>query len=177
MTWSNPQKANVVRACKAIGREEMREVILRQLGGRAEHPQGSDRITSTSPRLTQRDYEQTMLLIEQYSGGQIQTKTKDGQHVYSFGHWQRGVDFGTWKRMRHRAQELADDVAASIGPAYAVGVINAALGLDGRKALASDTDLDNCDERQLAKAIDALTAIALRDGSNTVKPREYADAR
>lgn len=168
MAWTNPQKANVVRACKAIGREEMREVILRQIGGRAEHPRGSGSITSTSPRLTQRDYEQTMSLIEDYSGGQIQTRTKDRKHVYAFGHWGRRAPGGGLTRRL----SLIEQLVAVLRGTPAKGGAGPALDADGNllqglihRATRGRADrLDQLDEGTAGKVIDGLKDLGKRHG-------------
>lgn len=70
MAWTNTQKQIAVRACNAAGirEEQRRDMILRHFAN-ARTPDG--RITSTSPKLTNRDYEQFMAIVENYAGGKI----------------------------------------------------------------------------------------------------------
>ena len=86
MSWTDKQKALAVRACKdAHINTEQRELILRQLGGRAVV---GERSTSTSGALTNADFNQFMAIVEQYSGGQIKTRGRGGKLLYRVGHWQ-----------------------------------------------------------------------------------------
>jgi hypothetical protein len=59
------------------------------------------RITSTSPKLTNRDFEAFMAIIERQAGGKVMHFTD--------GFWQRSAD--DWlKRMRYRAKSIAAEL-------------------------------------------------------------------
>lgn len=103
MPWTNTQKQIGVRACKAarISDEQRRDLILRNFA-HAKTPDG--RISSTSPRMTNQDFEQFMAIVEAYAGGQLlhfsrdyfKTKAEDQYH-----------------RMRRRAYMIAQQLEAS----------------------------------------------------------------
>ena len=82
-------------------------MILRQLGGRAEHPRGSGTMTSTSPRLTQRDFEDAMAIAETHSGGQLKIKGPGGR-PYRFGHWHARQADGATRSRRELARRIAN---------------------------------------------------------------------
>ncbi|MEM6750746.1 MAG: hypothetical protein AAF612_09775 [Planctomycetota bacterium] len=163
MGWSNAQKAQLARACAAANLADQRPLILRQLGDRAVV---NGRATSTSPRLTNADFERVMAIVEHYSGGQIQTTDKAGKHLYGYGHWERAAAEGTWRRQRHKIDELAQEVSVRHGWEYAAGVIAKAVGADAA------ADLDNADERQLARVIDALTQIKHRPPAAATRSKD-----
>ena len=96
MAWTNKQKQLAVRACRAagIGEEQRRDLILRNFAN-ARH---DGRITSTAPKLTNRDFESFMGVVEGYAGGRVLD--------YAPGFWQgRAAD--EWRRMRFRVERIA----------------------------------------------------------------------
>jgi hypothetical protein len=103
MPWTNTQKQIAARACKAagIGEEQRRDLVLRQFA----HARTADgRISSTAPRLTNRDFEQFMAIVEGYGGGQVLHFTR--------GYWQAHAA-DQWARMRHRALAIAAELEAA----------------------------------------------------------------
>ena len=102
MAWTAKQKSLAVRACKAAGVSEQQrtDVILRNFAN-AEY--GGD-ITSTSPKLTNHDFEQFMAIVESHAGGRLMS--------FERGHWQRAAA-DRWQRMRHRCQQMADQLQAA----------------------------------------------------------------
>ena len=180
MPWSNKQKALLVRACKAAGLADQRDLILRQLGGRAEHPAHSGRVTSTSPRLTDRDFEQAMATVEHYSGGQIRVIDAKGRHLYGPGHWDRHAETGTLTRRRHLIRRMVNTLVGNPrtdgdgrildedGHQLA-GVIRQATG-------GKASTIDQLTERQASAVIDALTALGHRHGVTWNNDPRRADA-
>ncbi len=98
MPWTNKQKQIAARACQAAGisEEQRRDMILRNFAN-ARLPDG--RISSTSPKLTNSDFENFMAVVEQYAGGKVLHFTP--------GYWQ-GQASDALARMRHRATSLAE---------------------------------------------------------------------
>lgn len=86
-------------ACKAAGINEAqrRDVILRNIAN-AEH---DGDITSTSPRLTDADFEKFMAIVEQHAGGTILS--------FSPGHWQAHAT-DRYSRMRYRVERIAQAI-------------------------------------------------------------------
>jgi len=96
MAWTNKQKQLAVRACRAAGiSEEQRiDMILRNF----KNAQHGGAITSTSPKLTNHDFEAFMAIVERYAGGRVMHFTEQ--------FWQRAA--ADWlKRMRYKALAIA----------------------------------------------------------------------
>lgn len=100
MAWTNTQKQIAARACQAarISQEQRRDVILRNFA-HAKLPDGQ--ISSTAPRLTNRDFEQFMAIVEGYAGGQV-------LH-YSRGYW-ADCAADQWRRMRRLVMAIAAEL-------------------------------------------------------------------
>ncbi len=97
--WSNTQKQLAVRACnQARITDDQRRMILSgpAIGGRAMH---HGKITSTSPDLTNADFEQFMAQVEHISGGQV-------LH-FSQGYFRGKADSGVNERLVQLAHDLA----------------------------------------------------------------------
>ena len=62
MAWTDKQKQLAVRACRAAGISEAQRVdlILRNF----RHAHAGDKITSTAPALTNRDYAEFMAVVK-----------------------------------------------------------------------------------------------------------------
>lgn len=104
MAWTKTQKQIFARACNAAGiADEHRRLILGQCDGRAVH---GGRVTSTSPRLTQSDFEHCMAVVERTAGGQIPKRRGSDDAWYKAGYWQQQAEIGDAKRMRHIAREI-----------------------------------------------------------------------
>lgn len=158
MSWSDKQKAIAVRACKAahIGQEH-RELILRQLGGRAIV---GDRATSTAPDLTNADFNQFMAVVEHYSGGQIKTRGRGGKLLYRTGHWQRRQDDNPRLQLVYVARRIAGSLLAEgIAAERIIGTATQAIGQQ-----LNELDFDPLDVGQVRKIIHALRAVAQREG-------------
>jgi hypothetical protein len=99
MAWTKTQKQLAVRACREAGiSEEQRvDMILRNFTN-AHH--GGD-ITSTSPKLSNTDYEAFMAIVENYAGGKVLHFTE--------GYWRKHAGDGLG-RMRCKALALAAEL-------------------------------------------------------------------
>ncbi|MEM8781924.1 MAG: hypothetical protein AAGE65_03620 [Planctomycetota bacterium] len=157
MAWSKPQRKRAAQAAREAGRFDDRELLFRQLSGRAFH---AGRLTSTAPGLTNADFEWFMAQLELSAG--------HGLCGQGYGYWQRAAQEGGWKRLHFRASDLAERVAKGRGKAYAVGVAEQAVG-------PFNGDLDNLDEAQLRRVIDALSNV-LRRGHETASTPKAAEA-
>ena len=99
MAWSNKQKQIAVQACRAAGiSEEQRiDMILRNF----KNADYGGAISSTSPNLTNHDFEAFMSIVECYAGGKVMHFTD--------GFWQRAAS--DWlKRMRFKALAIAGEL-------------------------------------------------------------------
>jgi len=144
--WTNKQKGLAVRACKSVGiDDDQRRLILRQLGGHAVPRRGAEP-TSTSPKLTQGDFEKFMACVESYADdGQLLGKPA--------GYWEDRFINGDLGRLLYKARQLQHalmDAGQSPGGAIA-------------KAIGREYDtLHDLDQDELRKAIDAMTALTRR---------------
>jgi len=104
MAWTPQQRKLFGWACRSTGIDDThRHLILRQ-SDRAMH---DGKITSTSPRLNQADFERCMSVAENAAGGQLKMKTKKGViKRYPVRHWQDRLVNGTLRRLRHKARDL-----------------------------------------------------------------------
>jgi hypothetical protein len=96
MAWTKKQKQLAVMACRAAGisDEQRTDLVLRNFQNA--HYKGD--ITSTSPKLTNHDFEAFMAVVERFAGGRI-------LH-FTLGFWERAA--ADWlSRMRFKAQQLA----------------------------------------------------------------------
>jgi hypothetical protein len=102
MPWTSKQKQLAVRACHAarIDEDQRRDLILRNFAN-ARLPDG--RISSTSSRLNNSDFEQFMAIVESYAGGQVLHFTRR--------YWQ-GQARDRYHRMRARALAIAAELEA-----------------------------------------------------------------
>lgn len=105
MAWQPKQKGMFVRACKAVGiNDEQRKMILSQCNQRAIH---KGRITSTSPKLTQADYDHCMSVVEGVGNGQIKVRDgRDGKLLYKPGYFAQ-TDEAQCRRLRFIAMHIA----------------------------------------------------------------------
>lgn len=156
MSWTDKQKQLAVRACKGANIDDaQRELILRQLGGRAIV---GDRATSTAQTLTNADFNQFMALVEVYSGGQVKIRNGQGRYVYGFGHWQLKQQDNTRLQLIHVAHRIINTLFVEGVPERIEGVIAKATG--GR--IEYTGDLDDLDEPEARKVVHALRAVAMR---------------
>jgi hypothetical protein len=94
MPWSKDQKRVAAVAARSAGLDdEARRLVLRQFP-RAVH---RGRVTSTSPRLNQSDFEQYMAILERSAGGRLDRWPPH--------HWQRKADDDR-ARMRRLVRSL-----------------------------------------------------------------------
>jgi len=103
MPWTNTQKQIAVRACKAaqVSDEQRRDMILRHFA-HAKMPDG--RISSTSPRLTNEDFEQFMAIVEAHGGDKVLHFSRDYFKTKAEDHYHR---------MRRRAYMIAQQLEAA----------------------------------------------------------------
>jgi hypothetical protein len=169
VTWTNAQKQLAVRAAKAAGMgDEHRQLLLNQMGGRAIH---NGRITSTSPRLTQDDFDHYMAVVERMSGGQVQI---GGPHGSGFpvGHFQRTED-RELDRVRWTARRIANtlELEGHLKPDGA--------GLAGwimsRVTAGRTSKLDDLTREELHKLINGLQAWGRRLGVQWTGEPETAE--
>lgn len=103
MGWTNTQKQLAVRACRAacVSDEHRRDVILRHFSNAK---LADRRISSTSPKLSNEDFEQFMAIVESHGGGQV-------LH-FSRGYWRNKAE-DRYGRMRRRAYMIARQLEAA----------------------------------------------------------------
>lgn len=102
MAWTNTQKHTGFLGCHAAGiSEAQRHMILRQF----DNARGRDgKISSTAPKLTSRDFEQFMAIVERHAGGKLLD--------FTAGYWQGCAEDGL-SRMRSRAEKLVEVLEAA----------------------------------------------------------------
>lgn len=152
MAWTNQQKQIAVRACKAarISDEQRRDMILRHF----EHATMTDgRISSTSLRLTNEDFEQFMAIVESHAGGQVLHFTRDYWRSHAQDHY---------ARMRHRVASIARQLE-SAGALHPGGV-----GLSGwiskRVTQGACDSIEQLDYHGLLALMISLTSYARQRG-------------
>lgn len=152
MPWTKTQKQIAARACKAAGiaEEQRRDVVLRNFA-HARLPDGT--ITSTAPRLTNRDFEQFMAVVEGFAGGQVLHFTR--------GYWQRHAA-DQWARMRHRAAAIAGELEAA--GRLAPGGTGLAGWIEKRVTHGQTNRIEQLDYHGLLALILGLTAYARQNG-------------
>jgi len=151
MPWTNKQKQLAVRACRAAGiSEEQRvDMILRSF----KHAEYNGDITSTSPKLTNHDYEAFMAIVEGYAGGEVLHFTR--------GFWQAAAA-DSLARMRFRVQSIASILEAN-GKLHADGV-GLAGWIEKRVSAGATRRLEELDYHGLAALILGLEAYARQSG-------------
>ena len=151
MAWSNTQKQMAVRACRQAGisEEQRRDVILRHFDNA--HCRGG--ITSTSPKLTNSDFEAFMAIVEVQAGGKVLHFTE--------GYWQNAAA-DHLSRMRGKAVRIAAALE-SAGKLFPDGV-----GLAGwirKRVTGGRTDrVEDLDYHGLLALILGLRAYARQNG-------------
>ena len=109
-----------------------------------------------------------MATVEQYSGGQIKLRNREGRNLYRFNHWSsRAAEAGPLRRRKHLIDRLVNTLALTddgqggrvLGDAGNLlrGIIRNATG----KRVEEVAELD---DYEAAKLIEALTAIGHRHG-------------
>ncbi|MEZ6193966.1 MAG: hypothetical protein R3C45_22195, partial [Phycisphaerales bacterium] len=100
MAWTNRQKMVAAQVCREAGLDDdHRKLVLRQFRRAMYDADGlaCDQPSSRSKRLTNRDFEQFMAIIERSAGGKLKG--------YSVTYWQRMAD-DVLQRMRYRARAI-----------------------------------------------------------------------
>jgi len=144
MSWTNQQKKVAAMAAREAGLpDEHRRLILHQLP-RAIY---KGRATSTSPKLTNEDFEIFMSQVERFAGGQVLSYDRD--------HWHRQA-IDQLSRTRAKVRELAAPIVEA-GHLNLEGFIRRMTGGDKH-------ELDQLDAVELYKLIEAIKAIARRLG-------------
>lgn len=170
MPWSGLQKAIVAAAFDAIGAPEMREVVLRNLPDqRAMH---GGRITSTSPKLGQDDFEATLARIEpMFDGGAIRLFKAKGQpwFVKPPGHFQAMLDGeqGRAVRLRWKARRIDATLADAIDTWREADTIKSWCR---RQTHGRTEELEAMDWRELQGLLNALTNFARKHGVQLNRP-------
>lgn len=156
MSWSDKQKQLAVRACKGANIDDaQRELILRQLGGRAIV---NGRVTSTSAKLTNAEFNQFMATVEVYSGGQVKIRDRSNKYRYRFGHWQLQQQDNNRLQLIYIARRIIGSLTAEQVPERIGGVIAKAT----RNRIEDVDDLDDLDEAEAHNVVNALRAVAQR---------------
>lgn len=142
--WTNEQKKLAIIACRDAGiSDEHRKMLLRHLGAAALI---NGNPSSTSPRLTNGDFEKFMYLVEGCT-------PEERLLNYPAGHWQAKFAEGTYSRLMHRALQMSHTLQdAGIKPG---GAIAQAIGREYET-------MQHLDESELHKAINAMRALADR---------------
>jgi hypothetical protein len=144
MAWTNDQKKTAAIAARKAGLEdEHRQLILRQIPGNRAIHQG--RVTSTSPRLGNADFEWFMAAVEASAGGEL-----DG---WARGYWARKAN-DSLARMRRYAGAIAQQLQ-----------IRGHIQLDGfieRMTSGACRQLEQLDMTHLYNVIEGLKSIARR---------------
>lgn len=155
MAWTSRQRSVAAMAARWVAQRQgqdvdtLREMILRQLDHRAMH---DGRITSTSPKLTNADYEFYMSVLERTTGGRLQS--------WLPGYWQAKVD-DHLQRMRRfvwiKAQELYESGRVRPHPDGPGGFL---AGFLRSRVTGGRTDrLDDCNWHELRICIQAFERI------------------
>lgn len=152
MAWTKTQKQIAARACQAarIGEEQRRDVLLRQFA-HARMPDGT--ISSTAPRLTNRDFEQFMAIVEAHAGGRV-------LH-FTAGYW-RDHAADQWARMRRRALQVAAELEAA--GKLAPGGAGLAGWIEKRVTRGETNRIEQLDYHGLLALILGLQAYARQSG-------------
>jgi len=157
MAWSKRQKMIAVTTCREARLEdEHRKLILRQLPNAMHDANGkrSKEPSSTSSKLTQRDFEQFMAIIERGAGGKLLHHSK--------GYWQRKADDAA-HRMRYRVQQISRQLEAQ-GLLVADGVGLAGF-IEKRIAGGRTHRLEDLDQLHLKKLLIGLTNYGKHHGA------------
>lgn len=113
MSWSNDQKQIFARSCAAAGLADAQRLMILSAIEHAHCPK-AQRVTSTSTRLTNADFEHAMASLESWCGGQIQLRqaaSLGGGLRYARGHWAaRSRD--PLQRLRWKAERIVNTLEA-----------------------------------------------------------------
>ncbi len=173
MSWSNKQKGIAARACKGWMADEHRRMILGygEFGGRAFFDRNGNRskvASTTSKRLTQRDFELFMSIVESCRDRPVEGFSKR--------YWEERANEGTRRRMRFHVQKLANtleltcysDADAHLPDSDRRRALEPhGVGLRGwvRNMTNGRTDdLDDCVEGELYALAEGLKAYGRRHG-------------
>jgi len=149
MAWTKRQRQTAAIACRNAGIEdEHRLLILRQ----SKHAEHNGRVSSTSPRLTNSDFEQFMAIVENFVGGELRGFTRD--------YW-RAKAQDELARMRRKVESLSQqlEVTGHLEPD--------SVGLTGwirRMTGGEKHHLHDLDYRELYVVIEGLKKFAKRRG-------------
>lgn len=150
MAWTNEQKKVAIISCRyACIDDDHRALLLRQFP-RAMH---EGRVTSTSPHLTNADFEQFMAMVERQAGGQLPRYTK---------HYWRDKADDVLHRTRRLLQKYAIQIEAR-GILKLGGFIRSRI-TDGRTDRPEDLSA-----KELDITLKALRAIARRNGFELIE--------
>lgn len=150
MPWSKSQRMTAgIAARSADWNPQQREMVLRGFGNRAMF---NGKITSTSPRLNNDDFEIYMAIAEATCQGQL--------NGYALGHWHTRAEASIRRQLRKIAAMAEQLVAEGHLSRSQVNGVCARATAHKAETL---PDLERSNDRQLAgKVIDALSAIGNR---------------
>ncbi len=153
MSWTNKQKALFVQACASIGwTDEQRHMLLSTIPHAV---CGRSRVSSTSPRLNNSDFEHAMAVVESNApGNRIVLKNRSWPAL----HFAKKAD-DDLARMRGLAGRLGDTLARKL-----TGGFNLAGWISKRVTGGSTGDIDHLNYNELYKLIEGLKAFARRNG-------------
>lgn len=161
MAWSREQKALAARSCTSCGLDDdMRLLILRQFPA-AVH---EGRVTSTSPRLGQSEFEQFMAIVERHAGGQIKLRNKRGEieKTWPLHHWQRRAEVGDTRRLRWLALKIDRELQQSLAN-WAKDGEGLRGWIESRVTHGRTDDLEQLTYQELRDLINGLRAYARRN--------------
>lgn len=150
MSWTSKQKMIAATACRQSGlRDEDRINILRQFP----HAMHGGRVTSTSPRLTNGDFEQFMAHVERWAGGAVPG--------WKPGYWDAKSLDGL-QRMRSKAGVIAQRLEAAGHLGVDEGGWSGLRGWIARTTHHAKSSLTELDYGELYNVIEGLKAFAQR---------------
>ena len=155
MAWSKNQKNTFVMACKSAGLdEEHRRLILRQ-SPRSTH---EGRVTSTSPRLNQSDFEHCMATVESSSAGRCRLLGAGGRVIkqYPYHYWRDTLENGPKKRLRYKVQQL-DAELQRVNPDWQPNGVGLKGWIKNRVMGGQETELDDLPMTRLEVLINQLS--------------------
>lgn len=146
--WTHKQKRLHIMACRDAGiGDEHRRLLLRQLGAAAIV---DGEATSTSPRLTDADFDKFMSCVESCApGGRVLD--------FQAGHWAGRFAQGGYSRAMHQALRMQRSLADA--GVQAEGAIAKAIGREFET-------MHHLDYHELVKALNAMRTIAKRGSKN-----------
>ena len=163
--WTNQQKKIAAMACREHAGDranEVRHLVLggSEFNGRAffdRNGQPSDEASSTSKKLTNRDFETFMAAIEAFNGGSILGNPE--------GHWERKAEIGDDLRYRYKIHAIARLMERTLNvvaePVLEPGWLE---GFVERMTSGATRSLEECDAADLVDILEGIKKWARRKG-------------